>query len=110
MTKLTRSAVAELILTNDRAVERALVVLFNRQTAAERSSNTTNTHNDVGFTHSDAHWGCRNAKQVLAGRPLSPYQLSQWRKRNIKGVPRLAKYWAQLEIARQEKEARKLAA
>lgn len=99
MTKLTRTAVAKLVLENDRAVERALIVLFRRQTAGERASNTTANWNEIGFTGADAHWGCRNAKQVIAGKPLGASQLGYWRKLNSKGVPRIAKYWAQLAEA-----------
>ena len=106
MTKLTKDAVVKLILENDRAVERALIVLFNRQTASERVTNTTRVWNDIGFTHADARWGCRNAKQVLAGRPLYPNQLAYWRKLNRKGTPKLAKYWRQLSEAAAEKAAK----
>jgi hypothetical protein len=108
MSKLTKDQVVELILTNDRAVERALVVLFQRQTAAEQRSENTQLHNQIGFTHADAPWGTRNARWVMRGGRLNPYQLSQWRKRDRKGTPRLAKYWRQLSEAAQEKAARKL--
>jgi hypothetical protein len=109
---LTKQQVSELILTNDRAVERALIVLFNRQTRAERATNTTHLHNDIGFTHADSHWGCINAKMVLDGKRLTPFQLAQWRRLNRKGVPRLAKYWRQLseEAARKEQGRLPLAA
>ena len=96
MAKLSKEEVIRLILENDRAVERALVVLFKRQTASERMTTTTRLWNNIGFTGADAHWGCINAKMVLAGKRLTPFQLACWRKRNVKGVPRLAKYWAQL--------------
>jgi hypothetical protein len=93
---LTKQEIVELILNNDHAVERALIVLFNRQTRAERATNSTRLHNDIGFTHADSHWGCINAKMVLGGRKLTPYQLAQWRKLDRRGTPRLAKYWRQL--------------
>ena len=109
MTKLTKNEVVELILNNDRAVERALIVLFNRQTETEKASNTTRQWNDIGFTHADARWGCRNAKQVLGGRHLYPNQLAYWRKLNKKGTPKLAKYWRQLSEAAAEKAAKQAA-
>lgn len=106
MVKLTKEAVVELILNNDRAVERALVVLLDRQTAAEQSSENTLLHNQIGFTHADAPWGTRNGRWVKRGGRLNAYQLSQWRKRDRKGTPRLAKYWRQLAQAAEEKAAK----
>jgi hypothetical protein len=106
MEKLTKEEVVRLIRENDRAVERALIVLFNRQTDSEKHTNTTVNYNNIGFTGADAHWGCRNAKQVLGGRHLYPQQLAYWRKPNRKGTPRLAKYWRQLAEAAAEKAAR----
>jgi len=106
MTKLTRDMVCKLVLENDRAVERALIVLFRRQTVAEGNHDATTNANDVGFTGADAYWGCRNAKQVLAGKPLGVSQLGYWRMCNRKGVPRIAKYWAQLSEAAQARKAK----
>lgn len=105
---LTKQQVSELILTNDRAVERALICLFRRQTRAEQSSNTTQLHNDIGFTHADSHWGCINAKMVLGGKRLTPFQLEQWRKLDRRGTPRLAKYWRQLSEEATRKEQGRL--
>lgn len=115
MTKvaLTREGITALLLENDRAVERALIVLFDRQTNAEKIECETRVHNGIGFTAADAHWGTINAKSILAGQRLTPFQLSCWRKRNVRGVPKIAKYWRQLKDAaeqRAEREAMREAA
>src|SRR3990167_4709507 len=64
-----------LIDGRDDAVERALVVVYGRQTAAEQASDSTSELNGRGFSGVDAEFGSSLARQVLAGRRLSPRQL-----------------------------------
>jgi len=72
--------IKSLLDSNDRAVERAMVVLFERQTADEQASNTTSHKNGRGFNGLDANFGSSLARQVMAGRRLSPKQLQYARK------------------------------
>lgn len=105
--KHTRASITQLLLENDRAVERALVVLFHRQTNDEKLAARTKLWNMRGFTGADAHYGTRNARQVLGGRTLFDSQLNYWRRPNRRGVPRISKYWAQLVEEAALKEQRK---
>jgi len=50
----TKSDIVELLMTNDRAVGRALVVLYGRQTSTEKEAQCTILNNGVGFTGADA--------------------------------------------------------
>ncbi len=74
-------------------VERAIVVLYKRQTAAERISGTTRVHNGRGFNAVDAGMGSYMAKWILGGNHLNDKWLAKARKM-------LPKYTRQLlEIA-----------
>jgi hypothetical protein len=47
------------------AVERAMVLLYERQTAAEQATETTTEHNGVGFSANDATIATRIVKNVI---------------------------------------------
>jgi hypothetical protein len=55
---------------------RAIVRLFELQTADEQMAEVTAVHNGQGFNGTDAKILSSFAKQVLAGRTLSPKQLN----------------------------------
>ena len=60
----TRIEINNLLRTNDKAVERAIVRLFELQNADEQRYATTNTHNNRGFCSSDARAGTRFARWI----------------------------------------------
>jgi hypothetical protein len=84
-------------------VGRALVVVFNNQTAGEKQVNNTSEDNGVGFTGADAHSGSITAKYFLKHRTLLDWQVERWTKRNKNGTMRISKYWRQLDAAAQAK-------
>ena len=86
-------------------IGRALVVLFNNQTASEQSSNVTNNQNNIGFTGADARSGCLSAKSFLKNKTLAEWQVDMWMKPGKSGSPRIAKYHAQLNAAAEMKRA-----
>jgi hypothetical protein len=100
---ITKQELITLLATNDRAVERAVMVLFERQTADEQNLETTREKNGVGFTGVDGEIGCSMAKFYLRNRYLTPKQIAWWRKPNKNGVMRIAKYHAQLLAAAAQK-------
>lgn len=59
---------------------RAIVAIYQKQTADEQSAEMTKHHNGVGFCARDGEFGTSIAKQVLAGRRLSDKQLAITRK------------------------------
>ena len=71
----TIESIKALLDQNPKAVERALMVLFNRQEADERSTGHTSHLNGRGFNGFDAPFGTDLAKRVLAGGSLSERQL-----------------------------------
>ena len=58
----TRDEINNLLRTNDKAVEKAMIRLFELQNADEQRFATTNAHNNRGFCSSDARAGTRFAR------------------------------------------------
>ena len=107
---VTKASLQALMDRNDQvtmhAVGRALVVLFKRQTEHEKQANTTEVHNNVGFTSGDAWGGCVAAKTYIKNGMLADWQVRKWTKRSpTTGFSRLCKYWRQLDEAAKEKAA-----
>lgn len=93
-----KAAVHALLDQNPEAVARALMTIYERQTADEQVSEETRHRNGVGFTGRDANWLTDVAKKWQRyGRWASERQCNAVRK-SIK------KYWRQLldEIAEKE--------
>ena len=76
----TRDQIVKLLDASDLAVERALVAIYRRQTAAEQCSEATIEDNGVGFSAFDAPLGTYLAKWILDGRHLSGGFLTRGRK------------------------------
>lgn len=104
---LTGTDIVKLLETNDKAVARALVVLYERQTADEKVSEHTKHHNNRGFRPCHARMGTSMAKFYLARGYLSPKQIAYWRKRGKEGM-RISIYWKQLLDAAHKKAAAKV--
>ncbi len=62
MSGYTRDQINSLLNSSDAAVERAIIVLFERQNEDEQKWATTNAHNNRGFGSADARVGTRFAR------------------------------------------------
>ncbi len=100
---LNKQQILDLLQKNDKSIGRALIVLSERQTMDEQSSEQTRYNNGVGFTPADARMGTSMASFFKFKGYLSPKQLSYWKRPNKKGVPRICKYAGQLLEIAQEK-------
>ena len=107
-TELTREGINELLLTNDKAVARALVVINENQTFDEQACGQTTHNNGTGFTGFDAEVGTSMANFYVKYGYLSPKQLATWRKVDKNGNIRIGKYWRQLVEAAKAKQAVKV--
>lgn len=86
-----------LLDSNDRAVSRALMVVYANQTADEQSAGITRHDNGIGFTGRDAEWLTDIAKKWQRyGRWASQKQLNAVRRA-------MKKYWRQLLMEMIEK-------
>ncbi len=99
MTKWTKETIQRLLETNDKAVGRALLVLYANQTDYEKQIQDTRVLNGKGFTGADARVGSSMAQFFNQRGYLTPKQLAYWRKLSKKGTTsRIGKYWNQILI------------
>ncbi len=83
-----------------RIIGRALIGIFERQTADEQASNDTKIHNTIGFAASDAKSGSLTAKYFIKHGTLLQWQVDRWLKKQPDGNARICRYVRQLnEIA-----------
>lgn len=97
----THEAIIDLLARNDLAVERAILRIYERQTATEKRMQETCENNGVGFSGVDGEIFSSFAEQIMRssrppGRRLSPKQLVVARKPDKHGMPRIARYAGQL--------------
>jgi len=76
MNKNVIAVVKNKLATNPAWATRAIVKLYELQTADEQASQTTHNVNGVGFNGTDANILSSFAEQILKGRTLSPKQLA----------------------------------
>ena len=105
----TIQTIRDLLLTNDRAVARALVALNARQTADERATEVTRHLNGRGFRPCHARMGTSMAQFYLRTGRLSEKQVAYWRKPMKDGKSRIEIYARQLLEVAAEREAEKTA-
>lgn len=76
---MNKAQVIALLMSNDRAVDRAMVALYNRQTVGEQRTSSTTESNGRGFNAFHAERGTYYAKWVLSGRRLTGKHLASAR-------------------------------
>ena len=76
----TRTEIEAMINGNDLAVERAMVAIWERQTADEKETQGTRHHNGRGFAAWSARSGTYFAEWVRSGRRLTGKHLVKARK------------------------------
>lgn len=106
---MDKAQIVNLLLTNDRAVGRALLALNARQTADERASESTRHQNGMGFRSCDARVGTSMAEFFSRTGFLTPKQIAYWRKPQRNGAPRITVYAGQLLEVAKARAAEKVA-
>lgn len=93
----TRDEIIPMLLQSDKAVGRALLAIYERQTQDEQSAGTTKYHNGVGFSAFDAEIMTSMARFYRKNESLTPKQLAWLRACPGKQkTPRIGKYAGQL--------------
>ena len=75
----TQRSIERLLLTSDKAVERAIVALYRRQEEDERASEHTTHRNGRGFSVAHAKVASYCARWILSGKRLSGHWLRDCR-------------------------------
>ena len=91
----TAEEIREKIRTDNRWAIRALMAIYDRQTAEEQDSCETLRHNGVGFNGVDASYLSRLAKFYQAKGYLTKNQM-HWLRFHRNGKDRIGKYAKQL--------------
>lgn len=102
----TKTEIVNLLMTNDKAVARALLALTARQTSDEQASEHTRYRNGRGFRPCHAHMGTSMAKFFQRNGYLSPKQIAYWRATGRDGKSRIEIYAGQLLEVAQERAIR----
>lgn len=86
----TKQDMVDLLTVSNKAVERAIVVLYTYQTADEKAVGETNEYNNVGFNGFDGGILSSFAEQINRGRKLSEKQMTIAKKKIFKYAQQLA--------------------
>ena len=86
----TKEEIKNFLSTNPQWMERALIVLFNRQTQDEQIDGETKHHNERGFNGCDSRYLSYCSKWILKGNHLNQKHLEKCGKK-------LPKYWGQIK-------------
>jgi len=92
----TKEQIQELLTTDIRWTERAVLVLFDRQTKDEQNRLDTVHNNGIGFNGVDGRYMSWVAKYLRNGNHLSGHHIEKVRSR-------LPKYWKQIQDIIEEK-------
>ena len=90
MSVWTKEEIKDLLVRNDKAVCKAVVAIWNKQTEDEKIVDATREHNGIGFNGADATFMSSLAKQFVDRGFLTPRQITYARKK-------IMKYSGQLE-------------
>ena len=94
--------IKDLLKTNDKALLRAIVLIYDNQTPEEKDKGESIENNCIGFSKIDAKEMGDIAKKIKAGKALTEGELAKSRNK-------MQKYWKQLMIISKKKaEAKKL--
>lgn len=90
----------DLVRTNDKALLRAIWVIYQRQTGEEQKTGVTTEENGMGFSKIDAEFFTQIMVQLKHGQKISNRQMAIARNK-------MPKYWRQLMEVSKENMAQK---
>lgn len=76
--------IKDLLMKSDKAVCRAVVAIYERQTAEEKETQHTRIHNGIGFNGPDSSFLSYCAEWIKSGKPLNRKFLDKSREKIIK--------------------------
>lgn len=87
----TKDKIRLLLQSDNRAVERAIVAIYHRQTFDEQATKETKHHNNMGFSSAHSRLGTYYAEWVLKGNHLTGNHLEKARKIALRYTDQLLK-------------------
>lgn len=79
-----RDSIRSLLMYNDKAVKKAVIAIYNRQTASEKQVDSAIVQNGEGFGAGDAVYLSKIARKFLAGADLPSWEFYKVRQRILK--------------------------
>jgi hypothetical protein len=76
----SKEEIEKMIKTSDKAVERGILAIYNKQTEMEKATRETMVYNNVGFNASHARLGSYYANWISSGKHLDGKHLEKGRK------------------------------
>lgn len=107
---ISKQGIIDLLKNNDRAIMRALVVLYERQTQDEQTEMETINRNGRGFRPCHAYMGSAHAQWFLKTNMMTAKQIAYWRKPMKNGQMRIEIYAGQLLMVAQQKAIKNMQA
>lgn len=98
MNAYTKEQIINLLEENDKAVTRAVVAIYKRQTKSEKEIGATISNNNIGFNGADARYMSYCAEFALKNKTLLTGKHLESARKAIK------KYWKQLAEIAEENE------
>ena len=92
-----KEKIKTLLLTNEVALRRGILRIFERQTQDEQRSHNTHYHNGIGFSASDAKFLSDMAALVRNNRAMSEGQLIVSRRKMVKYANQLLNIMLELK-------------
>ena len=92
-----KEAIKELLEKSDKAVERAITVIYGYQTEDEKRIEGTSHDNGMGFNKIHAEFLSSLAQQIEKGRTLSPKQIAIGRKMIVHYSGQLLKHMIKMQ-------------
>jgi len=90
--EFTKEIIKEKLSTDNRWVEKAIIVIYNRQTSTEQNNKFTSEKNGVGFTGYDANYFTYLANYLLKNK--NNHLTGKHLDKAKKSMP---KYWKQIK-------------
>jgi hypothetical protein len=81
----------------EKVIGRALLAIYKNQTMQEQDATCTTNKNGIGFCKPDARVGSIGARMYKAHGKLATWVIDVWMRPAKDGMPRICKYWQQLD-------------
>ena len=87
----------------EKVIGRALLAIYKNQTAQEQNTTCTTNKNGIGFCKPDARVGSIGARMYQSHAKLDKWVIEVWMRPAKDGMPRICKYWQQLQQIAEQK-------
>lgn len=88
----------KVVQSPEKVIARALLAVYQFQTASEQACRETSKRNNAGFSQADANVASRCVEHFIKTGQLKPWMITVWMHPTKNGLPRICKYHRQLNL------------